>query len=76
MLELYTEKQQEKEYKAFLKNYEGVIAPDLETFRIMYEARKELRNEDYEVVFEPEEELIESCEGTPASFIPKNVSIH
>jgi len=37
---------------------------------------KELRNEDYEVVFEPEEELIESCGGTPAGFIPKNVSIH
>ena len=76
MLVLYTEKQLEKAYKAFLKDYEGVIAPDLETFRIMYEASKELRNEDYEVVFESEEELIESCGGVPAGFIPKNVSIH
>jgi len=39
MLVLYTEKQLEKAYKAFLKDYEGVIAPDLETFRIMYEAK-------------------------------------
>ena len=76
MLVLYTEKQLEKAYKAFLEDYEGVIAPDLETFRIMYEASEELRNEDYEVVFEPVEELVESCGGTPAGFIPKNTSIH
>ena len=76
MLVLYTEKQLEKAYKAFLEDYEGVKAPDLETFRIMYEASEELRNEDYEVVFESEEELIESCGGVPAGFIPKNVSIH
>mgnify|MGYP001453796707 CR=1 FL=1 len=73
MLVLYTEKQLEKAYKVFLKDYEGVIAPDLETFRKIYEASEELRNEDYEVVFEPE---IESCGGLPAGFIPKDTSIH
>ncbi len=72
MLVLYTEKQLEKAYKAFLEDYEGAIAPDLETFRIMYEASEELQKEEYEIVFEPEE----SCGGTPAGFIPKNVSIH
>ena len=76
MLVLYTEKQLEEAYETFLEDYEGTIVPDLETFRIMYEANKELRNEDYEVVFEPEEELIESCGGTPAGFIPENTSIH
>jgi hypothetical protein len=76
MLVLYTEKQLEKAYKAFLADYEGTIVPDLEAFRILYEASEELQKEEYEIVFEPEEELVESCGGTPAGFIPKNTSIH
>ena len=72
MLVLYTEKQLEEAYKAFLEDYEGTIVPDLETFRIIYEASEELQKEEYEIVFEPEE----SCGGTPAGFIPKNTSIH
>ncbi len=76
MLVLYTEKQLERAYKTFLEDYEGTIVPDLETFRIIYEASEELQKEEYEIVFEPEEELVESCGGTPAGFIPKNTSIH
>ena len=72
MLVLYTEKQLEEAYKLFLEDYEGTIVPDLETFRIIYEASEELQKEEYEIVFEPEE----SCGGTPAGFIPKNTSIH
>ena len=76
MLVLYTEKQLEEAYKLFLEDYEGTIVPDLETFRIIYEASEELQKEEYEIVFEPEEELVESCGGTPAGFVPKNTSIH
>ena len=72
MLVLYTEKQLEEAYETFLEDYEGTIVPDLETFRIIYEASEELQKEEYEIVFEPEE----SCGGTPAGFIPKNTSIH
>ena len=72
MLVLYTEKQLERAYKTFLEDYEGTIVQDLETFRIMYEASEELQKEEYEIVFEPEE----SCGGTPAGYIPKNMSIH
>jgi len=91
MLVLYTEKQLEEAYETFLEDYEGTIVPDLETFRILYEASEELqglvrrekneaqlRHEEkvFEIVFEPEEELVESCGGTPAGFIPENTSIH
>ena len=72
MLVLYTEKQLEEAYETFLEDYEGTIVPDLETFRIIYEASEELQKEEYEIVFEPEE----SCGGTPAGFIPENTSIH
>ena len=72
MLVLYTEKQLEEAYETFLEDYEGTIVPDLETFRIIYEASEELQKEEYEIVFEPEE----SCGGTPAGFIPENMSIH
>ena len=82
MLVLYTEKQLEEAYKLFLEDYEGTIVPDLETFRIIYEASEELQvlavqeeiiEMDFSVAFETD---IESCGGTPAGFIPKNTSIH
>ena len=76
MLVLYTEKQLERAYKVFLTTYEGTIVPDLEAFRILFEASEELQKEEYEIVFEPEEELVESCGGTPTGFIPKDTSIH
>ena len=75
MLVLYTEKQLERAYRIFLADYEGTIVPDLETFRIMYEAAAEAaaaQKEEYEIVFETEE----SCGGTPEGFIPKDASIH
>ena len=82
MLVLYTEKQLERAYKIFLEDYEGTIVPDLETFRIMYEASEELQvlavqeeiiEMDFSGAFETD---IESCGGTPEGFIPKDTSIH
>ena len=82
MLVLYTEKQLERAYKIFLEEYEGTIVPDLETFRIMYEASEELQElageeeiikMDFSGAFETD---IESCGGTPEGFIPKDTSIH
>jgi len=43
MLVLYTEKQLERAYKIFLADYEGTIVPDLEAFRILFEASEELQ---------------------------------
>jgi len=43
MLVLYTEKQLEKAYKIFLADYEGTIVPNLEAFRIIFEASEELQ---------------------------------
>ena len=89
MLVLYTEKQLEEAYETFLEDYEGTIVPDLETFRIMYEAAAEAaaaQKEEYEIVFEADEIAmdfsgafetdIESCGGVPVGFIPKDTSIH
>jgi len=82
MLVLYTEKQLERAYKIFVEDYEGTIVPDLETFRIIYEASEELQElagqeeiikMDFSGAFETD---IESCGGTPTGFIPKDTSIH
>jgi len=43
MLVLYTEKQLERAYKIFLADYEGTIVPNLEAFRIIFEASEELQ---------------------------------
>ena len=43
MLVLYTEKQLERAYRIFLADYEGTIVPDLEAFRILFEASEELQ---------------------------------
>ena len=82
MLVLYTEKQLEEAYETFLEDYEGTIVPDLEAFRILFEASEELQElageeeiikMDFSGAFETD---IESCGGTPAGFIPENTSIH
>ena len=82
MLVLYTEKQLERAYKIFLADYEGTIVPDLEAFRILFEASEELQElageeeiikMDFSGAFETD---IESCGGTPEGFIPKATSIH
>ena len=82
MLVLYTEKQLERAYKVFLATYEGTIVPDLEAFRILFEASEELQElageeeiikMDFSGAFETD---IESCGGTPEGFIPKDTSIH
>ena len=43
MLVLYTEKQLEIAYRAFIADYEGTTVPDLEAFRILFEASEELQ---------------------------------
>ena len=43
MLVLYTEKQLKRAYKVFLADYEGTIVPNLEAFRIIFEASEELQ---------------------------------
>ena len=82
MLVLYTEKQLEEAYETFLEDYEGTIVPDLEAFRILFEASEELQElageeeiikMDFSGAFETD---IESCGGTPEGFIPKDTSIH
>ena len=82
MLVLYTEKQLEEAYKLFLEDYEGTIVPDLEAFRILFEASEELQElageeeiikMDFSGAFETD---IESCGGIPTGFIPKDTSIH
>ena len=82
MLVLYTEKQLKRAYKVFLADYEGTIVPDLEAFRILFEASEELQElageeeiikMDFSGAFETD---IESCGGTPEGFIPKATSIH
>jgi hypothetical protein len=44
MLVLYTEKQLERAYRVFIADYEGTIVPDLEAFRILFEASEELQD--------------------------------
>jgi hypothetical protein len=47
MLVLYTEKQLETAYKIFIIDYEGIIVPDLEAFRVLFEASEELQELAY-----------------------------
>tara|TARA_R100000781_G_scaffold102572_2_gene66093 strand:+ start:225 stop:389 length:165 start_codon:yes stop_codon:yes gene_type:complete len=44
MLVLYTEEQLERAYRVFIADYEGTIVPDLEAFRILFEASEELQD--------------------------------
>jgi|APSaa5957512493_1039668.scaffolds.fasta_scaffold170700_2 hypothetical protein len=48
MLVLYTEKQLETAYRAFIADYEGIIIPDLEQFRVLFEASEELQDLAYQ----------------------------
>jgi len=47
MLVLYTEKQLETAYRVFIADYEGTIVPDLEAFRVLFEASEELQELAY-----------------------------
>lgn len=43
MLVLYTEEQLERAYRIFIADYEGPIVPNLEAFRVLFEASEEIQ---------------------------------